>query len=123
MSTLKNLTGQTFGRLTVVGYAGNDAQGAARWHVRCAGGPHCVPGNETVVRGSSMMAGITKSCGCLSRETTKRAISTDTLRREYVELGRSARQISMVHNVATQTVIRWIEADGIAVRTVSGGAA
>ena len=117
MSNLKNLTGQTFGRLTVIGYAGNDAQGTAQWHVRCVGSSHCVPGNETVVRGSSMRSGLTKSCGCLSRETTKREISADTLRREYVDMGRSARQISMVYNVATQSVVRWIEADGIAVRT------
>ena len=117
MSTMKNLTGQTFGRLTVLGYAGNDQYGSAHWHVRCADGPFCVPGNEKAVRGSSLASGITKSCGCLSRETTKRTISADTLRREYVDLGRAAEHIGVDYGVAAQTVIRWLEADRITVRT------
>lgn len=59
MSKLIDLTGQRFGRLTVIEYAGTDKGGKARWRCRC----DC--GKETIVIGKNLRSGRTKSCGCL----------------------------------------------------------
>lgn len=61
------LTGQKFARLTVLGSAPDMFFGAARkprtaWRCRC----DC--GKETVVVGTALKMGSSKSCGCLSRE-------------------------------------------------------
>lgn len=63
MPKFTDLTGQTFGRLTVVGLAGRDDR-YVFWHCRC----EC--GNLSVVRGQGLTNGSTpiKSCGCLQRE-------------------------------------------------------
>jgi hypothetical protein len=53
------LTGQQFGRLTVVG--GAVAAGRRRILWRCA----CVCGNEKMVRSDHLKSGHTASCGCL----------------------------------------------------------
>lgn len=54
-----------FGRLTVVGYVGTDANGKTKWLCSC----EC--GGQKVVYRSSLIHGITKSCGCLQREQRK----------------------------------------------------
>lgn len=59
-----DLTGQVFGRLTVLSRGENSSSGKARWICRC----EC--GEETTVRSTDLRSGDTKSCGCLSRETT-----------------------------------------------------
>ena len=53
-----NLVGRRFGMLTVVDDAGNDARGNSMWLCRC----DC--GNTKTVRGSKLMDGQVKSCGC-----------------------------------------------------------
>jgi hypothetical protein len=55
---LINLTGRTFGRWTVLGYAGRDGDSHS-WQCRCA----C--GTQRNVRGSNLRKGISRSCGCL----------------------------------------------------------
>lgn len=58
-----DMTGNRFGRLYVlerVEHSPNDT--AAYWRCRC----DC--GQETVVRGTSLRSGVTKSCGCGRRE-------------------------------------------------------
>lgn len=60
-----DLTGQRFGRLVVLGRAENKGKDTM-WHCRC----DC--GNEKDIRGASLQAGLTKSCGCLSKETTSK---------------------------------------------------
>jgi hypothetical protein len=62
MVKLNDLKGKTFGLLTVVGRSENSRNGTARWHVKC----NC--GNEKTVYASHLVAGNTKSCGCLSAE-------------------------------------------------------
>jgi hypothetical protein len=57
-----NLTGQTFGRLTVLEEAGRDKKGQVRW--LCV----CDDGNKLVVTSSDLRNGHTQSCGCLRRE-------------------------------------------------------
>lgn len=57
-----DLTGQKFGRLTVVKRSENSRYGVVRWN--CA----CDCGGETVTPGSHLRNGKSKSCGCLSKE-------------------------------------------------------
>lgn len=59
-----DLTGQTFGRLLVLGFAITDDRRAC-WRCRCA----C--GTETVTAGKSLRRGSTKSCGCLNSEVAR----------------------------------------------------
>ena len=63
---IKNLFGQKFGRLTVVGAAGVDKGRHAMW--KCA----CECGKETIVAGYNLRSGHIRSCGCLLIETRKR---------------------------------------------------
>lgn len=52
-----NLTGQIFGRLQVLSYAGSDKRGKAQWNCKC----EC---NKEVIRSSSnLKRGLTTSCG------------------------------------------------------------
>lgn len=61
-----DLTGMRFGRLTVLHrMANNDANNKVVWLCQC----DC--GRQTVVIGSLLNTGKTKSCGCLIRDTTK----------------------------------------------------
>ncbi len=65
MGAVKDLTGQKFGRLTVIERAGSRAWGRgshATWLCEC----EC--GNKCVVVGSQLLSGITQSCGCLRKE-------------------------------------------------------
>lgn len=68
-----DLTGQRFGRLTVVKRSENNKQGSVRWECLC----EC--GNQKIVGGGNLRNGTTKSCGCLNKEkTTKRNKSKAT---------------------------------------------
>lgn len=58
----KDLTGQIFGRLTVLSFAGILKYRAAFWRCRC----EC--GNETVVRSQKLCDGVQLSCGCLGKQ-------------------------------------------------------
>lgn len=61
--TRKDLSGQRFGRLTVLGYARYSTTGnSAIW--RCL----CDCGRETEVSGSNLKTGHTTSCGCAMEE-------------------------------------------------------
>lgn len=59
----KDLTGQTFGRLTVLSYAGKArAGGKNRWFAACA----C--GAVSEAASTHLISGRTRSCGCLNTE-------------------------------------------------------
>ena len=60
MSKLKDLTGQRFGRLTVIKRAENDKHNRPTWLCRC----DC--GNEKIISSVSLQK--QKSCGCLRSE-------------------------------------------------------
>lgn len=63
MGILKDLTGNRYGRLTVLNRnEKNDKQNKPLWICRC----DC--GNVVVVRGTSLKCGDVKSCGCLLKE-------------------------------------------------------
>lgn len=62
-----DLTGQRFGRLTVIEYAGQSKQKTAMWKCQC----DC--GNTVTVRSICLRKGDTQSCGCYAVEQVKKA--------------------------------------------------
>lgn len=69
MGKVIDLTGQVFGRLTVISRVESSLRGEARWLCECA----C--GNQSTVTTSSLRSRNTKSCGCLKSESR---IATNT---------------------------------------------
>lgn len=71
---LKDLTGQRFGRLVVVGRAAShispSGQKKVKWNCRC----DC--GNEVEVIGQNLTRGLTRSCGCYNNEVRSRRSKT-----------------------------------------------
>src|SRR5437899_11729827 len=63
------LVSQRFGRLVAVSFAAISKDRATQWKCRC----DC--GTEKVIRGSSLVSGVTRSCGCLGRETQHVAVT------------------------------------------------
>lgn len=64
MGRLVDLTGQKFGRLTVIERAGTSPHGKATWTCEC----DC--GSMVVVIGNSLLTGNTRSCGCVHNEAS-----------------------------------------------------
>ena len=65
-----NMVGRRFGRLTVIERAETPpftVNNHAWWHCKC----DC--GGEIAVSGASLRGGLTRSCGCLRRESARRA--------------------------------------------------
>jgi hypothetical protein len=62
----KDLTGKKFGRLTVLKYHATISR-RAMWECEC----EC--GKRSIVRGGHLIAGATKSCGCLGKENASKA--------------------------------------------------
>lgn len=69
VTTLIDLTGQKFGRLTVIRRSGT-IHGQASWLCKC----EC--GNEKIVRGYCLRNSETKSCGCLAAELASSRLKT-----------------------------------------------
>ena len=65
-----DLVGQKFDRLEVMKFAGINKFNKTLWEC------NCICGNKTVVTGSHLMKGNTKSCGCLRKESTSRSFTT-----------------------------------------------
>ena len=65
MSNFIDLTGQKFGRLTVIRKAKNPSEAHIKWLCEC----EC--GNFITTRASNLRRGITKSCGCLVSDKIK----------------------------------------------------
>lgn len=65
MGKIIDITGQCFGRLTVLGISGKDKRGEIIWHCVC----EC--GNTKDVLSSNLRKGLTQSCGCLRKEKVK----------------------------------------------------
>lgn len=66
MSLVKDATGKTFGRLLVLRQGASDPLGQATWECLCK----C--GATTTVRGASLRAGRTISCGCAKIDARER---------------------------------------------------
>src|SRR5262245_4008157 len=80
MSTLKDLTGQRFGRLVVVRKAEDILISTPAWEVRC----DC--GEVKIVRAQHLKRGHSQSCGCLQRERTTEANLIDLTGRRFGKL-------------------------------------
>lgn len=65
----QNLTGQRFGRLTVLAFVGRVSH-TWRWRCRC----DCT--RETTVRATDLRTGRTRSCGCYKNEKTSERFTT-----------------------------------------------
>ena len=63
-----DLVGRVFGRLQVVARAGSTDRARPLWRCRCA----C--GNEPIVLAAYLLAGRTRSCGCLRVERARASI-------------------------------------------------
>lgn len=64
MSKLIDLTGQIFGRLTVIKRATNKKYNRVHWVCKCScGNPECV-----IVASNNLKSGHTLSCGCIRNE-------------------------------------------------------
>ena len=81
MAKVKDLTGQKFGKLTVIKRAENNKHGLPRWECRC----DC--GNTTLVSGQHLREGRAKSCGCLKKEAlAKHKLSNSRLYRIWANM-------------------------------------
>lgn len=90
MGSLFDLTGQQFGRLTVIERApDNPLSGHAEWLCRC----EC--GETIIVRGWGLRSGRTVSCGCARRDPVVRAAARSRVpasrRRSIARAGAKAR--------------------------------
>lgn len=70
MGRFIDLTGQKFGRLTVLERAGSDKKKNATWRCKC----DC--GKEKVIIGESIRHGKTTSCGCILAEFNSNRLKT-----------------------------------------------
>lgn len=84
MGKFIDLTGQKFGRLTVIKRIENNNRREARWLCKC----DC--GGETETTSAHLNSGHTKSCGCLSKENsgrhTKHGLSQTRLYKTYTHM-------------------------------------
>ena len=68
MAEFKDLTGQCFGRLTVIGISRKKQSGKRmRYYWKCK----CICGNIKEVRTDCLTSGLVQSCGCLKVEQDK----------------------------------------------------
>ena len=68
MGRINDLTGKTFGSLTVLYSNGRNKNHKVIWRVEC------ICGNTLDVLGNSLVSGNTKSCGCLQKSKAKESI-------------------------------------------------
>lgn len=73
MPKLMDITGKSFARWTVLSIAGRSKHGKSTWNCKC----EC--GAVSVVVGSSLISGLSSSCGCLADELTVRRSTTHGL--------------------------------------------
>ena len=78
MSKKLDITGQTFGRLKVIEYAGQDKNKKTKWLCKC----EC--GNFVVCLSNNLRKGNTKSCGCLQKEKTIDASTIHGMRKNRI---------------------------------------
>lgn len=75
MGRFKDLTGQKFGRLTVIKRAGTSKSGKVLWLCECC----CEELNQIITTTSNLVTGNTKSCGCLAKESASRTGKANTI--------------------------------------------
>ena len=98
MGTIKDITGQQFGRLTVIEMVGLEPGRGAFYRCKCT----C--GQEAIVNGCSLRSGNTRSCGCIRLETLEQN------RRKWFRL--------LTHDGRTQSIDEWSKELGLSKRTI-----
>jgi len=92
MGKMKDLSGQRFGKLTVISKTDARSGGSVVWLCKC----DC--GNEARVASSNLSSGNTKSCGCLQRQGYPRgfndlySVSRGSAKRRHLEFSLSKEQ-------------------------------
>lgn len=84
-----DLTGQVFGRLTVLYRNGSDKNQRALWHCKC------ICGNEVDIVSQSLTKGATKSCGCLQKEY----LIKKNLESNSIEIGKTYNYLTPIRNL------------------------
>jgi hypothetical protein len=129
MGKFVDLTGMTFGRLTVIRRAEDNQTNRShgpRYLCVCS----CHKRTEKVLLGYSLKNGTTRSCGCLrSESSTERGqarskrkalgVTDDVLRGLYEEERLSSVAIAEMFSVSFQVVRDWLKDSGIEVRSRS----
>ena len=70
LGDITNIVGNVYGRLTVVDFVGQNKHGHSLWSCRC------VCNQATVTSKLQLHKGLTRSCGCLRRETARATLLT-----------------------------------------------
>lgn len=91
-----DLSGQRYGRLSVITLAGTDKRGEARWECIC----DC--GNKHIVLSSHLRSGRVRSCGCLAKEKAREAIMKIPNRGHYTHRGSKTRLYQIWVNMKTR---------------------
>lgn len=80
---VRDLSGERFGKLQVIGYAGRDSAGSAMWLCRC------VCGITRTFRSRHLVTGHAKSCGCAQYEDkSPPAMSLEQMRKNAARMRR-----------------------------------
>ena len=82
MSRLIDLTGQKFGRLTVIARAENKGK-RTMWLCEC----DCENHTRVIVDGGNLKSGHTTSCGCYNKEQTKKSNKKLRKKNTYIDKG------------------------------------
>ena len=110
-----DLKGQTFGRFTVISFAGVDNEGKALWNCKCK----C--GNEKVVRSYHLRSGRVRSCGCLQKELLSKRVKEHPTFGNLKHGGKHTRLYRIWSNMKTRCnnpktrAYKWYGAVGISV--------
>lgn len=95
------LIGKKFGRWTVLGQAENSRTGYVQWMCRCA----C--GTERDVKGASLREGISRSCGCLTREVASTHHLVDRIGQRYGRLT-VVKRVKIKRTKPGEEIGRWL---------------
>lgn len=101
MGNFIDLTGQIFGRLSVIEKQDEDVLSNNKYHVikwLCC----CKCGNEVVVRGDSLRNGVTLSCGCYHKERIHECLFEDLTGRIFGRL-----KVIDIHSKNNKNSTKW----------------
>jgi len=76
--TVKDLTGQKFGRLIAISPTDKRQNNSVMWRCKCSCGKECL------VKSGSLRSGNTKSCGCLQKERIREIMTTHGMRKTRI---------------------------------------
>lgn len=92
MSRTMDLIGNKYERLTVIERAPNTKQGKTRWLCKCS----CSSGKMPIVDAASLIAGRSKSCGCLQKEIVSDRITIYNLSNSHTLKDRVFERLTVI---------------------------